>query len=177
MGAPLVFAGPGIPKGAETNALCYLLDVFPTLCAQVGITPLEDLDGVDLSPVWTGEADSVREAVFTSFRHLMKAVRDDRWKLIRYPPIDHVQLFDLERDPHETRNLAAEAGHAERVEALTSLMREWQARMGDDDPLSVPTPKPPRVDLTGRQRTEDRWQPDWIVEKYFRAPFGIRTSR
>ena len=177
MGAPLIFAGPGIPKGGESNALCYLLDVFPTLCAQVGITPLDDLDGLDLSPIWTGEADSVREAVFTSFRHLMKSVRDDRWKLIRYPPIDRVQLFDLELDPHETRNLAAEPGHAERVDALTNLMREWQAHMGDDDPLSVPDPEPHGIDLTGRQRTEDRWQPDWIVEKYFRSPYGSRTAR
>ena len=135
------------------------------------------MDGLDLSPIWMGEVDSVRDAVFTSFRHLMKAVRDERWKLIRYPPIDHVQLFDLERDPHETRNLAAEPRHAERVASLTNLMREWQAHMGDDDPLSVPDPEPGDIDLTGRQRTEDRWQPDWIVEKYFRGPFGTRTAR
>ena len=56
-------------------------------------------------------------------------------------------------------------------------MREWQAHMGDDDPLSVPDPEPHGIDLTGRQRTEDRWQPDWIVEKYFRSPYGSRTAR
>ncbi len=177
MGAPLIFAGPGIPAGAESSALCYLLDIFPTLCAEVGVRPPDGVDGLDLSPIWRGEADSVRDTIFTSFRDLMKAVRDDRWKLIRYPQIDHEQLFDLQADPHETRNLASVSDHADRVAALTELMRDWQARMGDDDPLSVPNPKPASVDLSGRERKEDRWQPGWIVEKYFRRPYGRRATR
>ena len=177
MGAPLVFSGPGVPQGAESDALCYLLDIFPTLCAMAGVDVPDGIDGRDLSPVWRGETDSVRDSIFTSFRDLMKAVRDDRWKLIRYPKVDHTQLFDLDADPHETRNLASDPAHASRVAGMMESMRSWQQRVGDDDPLQVSDPGPKEADLTGRKRSNDRWQPAWIVEKYFEPPYGRLSSR
>ena len=177
MGAPLVFSGPGIPEGGESSTFCYLLDIFPTLCSLVGVDPPPGIDGLDLSPVWKGEVASLRDSVFTSFRDLMKAVRDHRWKLIRYPKVDHTQLFDMEADRHETTNLADDPSHEGRVAELTGLMREWQARVGDSHPLVVPDPSPKEIDMTGRVQTRDRWQPAWIFEKYFEEPFGRLSSR
>ncbi len=171
MGAPLIFAGPGVPYG-ESDGLCYLLDIFPTVCGAVGVDPPESLDGHDLAPLWRGEANHVRESLYTSFRNIMKSVRDDRWKLIRYPRVDHVQLFDLQSDPHETRNLAQDVSQRGRVEAMTELMRSWQAKVGDTDPLEVANPMPKEIDMSTRERTRDRWQPDWIFEKYFEEPYG-----
>lgn len=177
MGAPLVFRGPGIPAGGESNVFCYLLDIFPTLCSLLGVQTPDGLDGRDLAPVWRGEPAAVRDSVFTAFRDLMRAVRDERWKLIRYPKIDHVQLFDLAADPHETKNLASDPAHAERIEALTAAMRAWQRRVGDEAPLAVDDPMPKAIDLTGREQQRDRWQPAWIFEKYFEPPYGRRPSR
>lgn len=172
MGAPLIFSGPGIPEGGSSDTFCYLLDIFPTLCSMLGVEMPDGIDGVDLSAVWNGDVESVRDSIFTSFRDLMKSVRGDRWKLIRYPQIDHVQLFDLASDPHETRNLAEDPAQAARIAELTKLMREWQARVGDDHPLTVENPKPKEIDLTGRKQSRDRWQPEWIFEKYFEEPYG-----
>lgn len=177
MGAPLIVSGPGVPRGGESDALCYLLDIFPTLCAMVGVDAPEGLDGRDLSPVWRGESAGSRDSLFTSFRDLMKAVRDDRWKLIRYPRINHAQLFDLQADPHETRNLASDPAQSGRVARMTETMREWQRAVGDDDPLRRDDPEPKEVDLSGRERNRDRWQPDWIFEKYFERPYGRLSSR
>lgn len=177
MGAPLIFSGPGIPKGRDSSAFCYLLDIFPTLCSVLGIETPAGVDGLDLSSIWRGDNTSVRSSIFTSFRNLMKAVRTDRWKLIRYPKINHTQLFDLENDPHETRNLSQAAAQSGRIGELTSLMREWQEKVGDRDPLAVPDPEPKEIDLTGRRQTRDRWQPEWIFEKYFEEPYGRISSR
>jgi hypothetical protein len=46
-------------------------------------------------------------------------------------------------------------------------MKEWQVRSGDT--LTVPLTNKPfeKIDLTGRKRTPDEWQPEWIVKKYF----------
>lgn len=177
MGAPLIFAGPGIPRGGESDTFCYLHDIFPTLCAVLGVKLPSQVDGVDLSPVWRGEVASVRDSIFTSFRDLMKAVRTDRWKLIRYPKIDHTQLFDLQSDPGETRNLATEPAQSGRIAELTTLLERWQERVGDTHPLTVAEPAPKEIDLTGRERSRDRWQPAWIFEKYFEEPYGQLTSR
>ena len=166
MGCPLLIAGPGIPRG-ESAALTYLYDIFPTLCGLTELTPPEGVEGQDLAPVWAGERAGVRDSLFLTYEDKMRAVRDERYKLIRYPLIDHEQLFDLATDPHELNDLSGEADQAERVAAMRTLLADWQVRMADPHPLEITTPQPMEIDLTGRARKPDRWQPAWIVEKYF----------
>ncbi len=99
----------------------------------------------------------------------MRSVRDDRWKLVVYPPINYRQLFDLKNDPHETKNLAENPAQKGRIQELTALMRQWQEKVGDDQPLTVDRPKSKEVRFDDFVRKPDRWQPEWIVEKYFRV--------
>jgi arylsulfatase A-like enzyme len=169
MRCPLIFVGPGIPRGQSTQAFSYLLDVFPTLCDATGIQPPRDLEGESLRPLWEGKKDRVRDSVFLPFLGIQRAVRDERWKLICYPKIGHLQLFDLQTDPQEKTNLIDRAECAPHIQRLLQLMKQWQAKVGDT--LELPTEnKPPQfVDLTGRKRIPDQWQPDWIVKKYFES--------
>ena len=81
------------------KALVYLYDIFPTLLGIAGVTEPEGVEGKDLGAVWRGETTKIRDTLFTSYEDIQRAVRDDRWKLIRYPQIDHAQLFDLDNDP------------------------------------------------------------------------------
>lgn len=166
MRCPLIVRGPGIPQGS-TDAFTYLFDLFPTLLAQGGAENPPGIDGRDLAPLWSGGDPTWRQSVFLPYRDLMRAVRDDRYKLIVYPGVNHRQLFDLQDDPDELRNLIAEPEHSETATRLDALLEGWRAAMGDATPLSVPDPAPLRRDLTGTERKPDRWQPDWIVEKYF----------
>ena len=167
MGCPLIFAGPGIPKGGSTKAFSYLLDIFPTVCGLTGLKAPPGVEGKDLRPIWQGRADGVRDSVFLSFSKIQRSVRDERWKLIRYPQINHTQLFDLKNDPDELNNLADEPSQAEHVKQMLKQLKGWQQKVGDSLPLTVANPKPKKIDMTGRSRKPDRWQPDWIVRKYF----------
>ena len=169
MRAPLIIAGPGIPRGGSSECLTYLFDIFPTILSLAGGPLPAPIDGRDLAPIWKGESDSVREALFLSFADSMRAVRRDSWKLIVYPQVNHLQLFNLEEDPDEILNRADDPGQADRVARMTVLLEEWQEHLGDDQALSSEDPGPLEIDLTGRERQPDRWQPDWIVEKYFDA--------
>jgi len=166
MKAPMILAGPGVPHG-ESGALVYLLDLFPTLCAAAGADAPDGLAGADLLPLARGERADVRASLFTSYEDKMRALRDERWKLIRYPRIDHTQLFDLATDPHELVDLAREPAQAERVERMLAELAAWQARVGDAQPLVVAEPEPMEYDPAGWEREPDRWQPDWIRAKYF----------
>ena len=96
-----------------------------------------------------------------------RAVRDERWKLIAYPALGYLQLFDLRADPHERTSLADRPEHAAEVARLRQLMRTWQSRVGDTVPIPATNTTPPAIDLTGLPRKTDQWQPDWIVKKYF----------
>lgn len=170
MRVPLVIAGPGIPKRKATRAFTYGFDLFPTLCDVLGVPSPPDLSGESLRPLWTGQRRRIRDSVFLAYLNLARAVRDERWKLIAYPTISHLQLFDLQRDPHETTNLADSPRHAPHLARLQQLMAHWQAKLGDTVTLPKTNRPPPPIDLTGRPRKPDRWQPDWIVKKYFGDP-------
>jgi arylsulfatase A-like enzyme len=149
MKPPLVFAGPGIPQG-ETQALVYLYDIFPTVCDLVGSKIPAGLDGKSLKPVIEGKASGVRDTLFLAYRDVQRAIRDSRWKLIRYPQVNVTQLFDLQNDPHELVNLADRPENAERIKSLTAEMKKWQADLGDKAPLIVENPQDPRWDPSDR---------------------------
>lgn len=167
MRCPLVFVGNNIPPGGSSQALTYLFDIYPTLCDILELETPDGMAGASLRAIWSGEQESVRDSMFLAYRDIMRAVGDGRWKLIRYPHINHTQLFDLHTDPHEMNNLAAEPAQAERVENMLDQMRTWQQKIDDHQPLSTDNPQPFTVDLTGKQRKPDKWQPEWIVKKYF----------
>ncbi|HEY2249836.1 MAG TPA: sulfatase-like hydrolase/transferase, partial [Planctomycetaceae bacterium] len=167
MRIPLIIAGPGIPAGKSTTAFTYLFDLFPTLCDCVGVDPPAGLEGESPRPLWEGTKSRVRDSVFLPFIDLQRAVRDDRWKLIAYPKIGHLQLFDLSTDRYETTNLIDRPENAAHVARLQELMRQWQTKEGDTLELLAVNKAPPAIDLSGRARKPDQWQPDWIVKKYF----------
>lgn len=167
MRVPLVISGPGLPRGRTCDAFTYLLDWFPTLCELLDERPPPGLEGFSLRPLWERRATSIRDSVFLPFQKIQRAVRDDRWKLIAYPQIGHLELFDLRKDPWEKRNLARDPRHRQQVDRLFDRMERWQRVVGDTVTLSREPRDPAPVDLTGQPRQPDPWQPKWIVEKYF----------
>ncbi|MBI3680173.1 MAG: sulfatase-like hydrolase/transferase [Acidobacteria bacterium] len=142
MKPPLIFAGPGIRRG-RSPALVYLLDIFPTVVDMVGGQPPAGLDGKSLKLVIEGRSKGVRDTLFLAYRDVQRAIRDERWKLIRYPHINRTQLFDLATDPYEKRNLADEPGQQARIGQLLEHLRQWQQRLGDKTPLTSANPRDP----------------------------------
>ena len=78
MRAPLIIAGPGIPRGRRSDALSYLLDIFPTLGDLAGVPAPEGSEGLSLAPVLAGKRRTVRDSIFTAYRDVQRAVRDER---------------------------------------------------------------------------------------------------
>ena len=169
MRCPLVFVGKDIPSGQSTNAFTYLLDIYPTILSltKTKLQPAMKLDGEDLSTIWNGTRDKLRDEVYLQYTKHQRSVREERWKLIRYPQINHTQLFDLENDPNEMTNLAESKEHKAHVDRLMTKLQTWQTNWGDKLPLTSKTPKPKAFDFTKAKRVPDRWQPKWIRDKYY----------
>jgi arylsulfatase A-like enzyme len=129
MKVPLIMAGPGIPPG-ESASLVYLLDLFPTLCELAGAPLPEGIDGRSFGPVLRGETTTHRESLLFAYRNVQRAIRDPRWKLIVYPQVNRVQLFDLESDPDELRDLASAPEHGERIAAMRARMFQLEHQLG-----------------------------------------------
>ena len=131
MRMPCIMRWPGtIPAGTVCREVAATIDVLPTLAALAGAEAPSDrvIDGKDISPLLTGKpgAKSPHEAYF--FRG--RAVRSGKWKLhlsgrgkVQGKPKEFAgQLYDLEADIAESRNVAKE--HPEVVERLTTLLLE-----------------------------------------------------
>ena len=69
-----------------------------------------------------------------------KAIRDDRWKLIRYPNVDKTQLFDLKADPEETQNLADDPIHTDHRARLTQQLIDGLNEAGETERVRSESP-------------------------------------
>jgi arylsulfatase A-like enzyme len=133
---PLVFCGPGVAKGAKCDTLCYLLDIYPTLCSLAGLDAPEGLEGQSLTPALRGQDQKGRESLFFAYKDVQRAVRDERFKLVEYDVAGRrtTQLFDLDDDPWELKNLAQDSRYAQRLQNLRNRLVHWKEKL--DDPGS-----------------------------------------
>ncbi|AZU05113.1 steryl-sulfatase [Glycocaulis alkaliphilus] len=122
---PTFVSWPGrIEPGTEMPGLAQHIDFAPTLAAIAGASLPADrlIDGVDLTPFLTGEAEGEpRETLFWRSGHY-EAVIHQGWKLQRTQRPDRVWLFDLSSDPEERNDLSA--AEPQRVAALAALLDE-----------------------------------------------------
>jgi choline-sulfatase len=120
---PLVVAGPGFPQGVRVRTPVTQWDLNAAIFAAVGVPRPSDLAGV---PLQTVAPDDRTRAVFAEYHgHGTQGssfmVRQGGWKLIYHAKAPH-QLFDLDSDPLEMRDLAPT--EPARVRAMTALLRE-----------------------------------------------------
>ena len=118
VGVPLLLAGPGIPENNVVTAPVSLVDVYPTIvdALHLPVAPDEsDLRGESLLPLARGERVDERN-IFAEYHAMgsitgMFMLRSGRYKFVYYAGYE-AQLFDLESDPGELRDLAADPQYA-----------------------------------------------------------------
>lgn len=113
---PMLFSGPGISGNTASHALTSHLDFVATLATFFDLTPTHQ-EGLDLSSILTGRNHDVRDHLFAEYhpradlRVYNQTVITDRWRYTCYPnEPSWGELFDLESDPWEHRNLFGEPG-------------------------------------------------------------------
>ena len=137
MRVPLIVAGPGIAADRRSDAMCYLFDVMPTLGRLCGVAAPKDANGRDFAEVLREPSKPARPFLMFGYKSVQKALNDGRWKLIRYPHVDRTQLFDLQSDPAETKDLSADPSQAERIKAMLARLGTEMKADGDNDPLTA----------------------------------------
>lgn len=124
---PLIFSGPGIPEGLLCDQYVYLLDIFPTLCDLLKIDHPKSVEGLSLCPLMQNPNKPLRETLYFAYTDLIRAVKDDRFKLIEYKgQTRHTQLFDLKADPSERQNLYGSPGSDPTVSRLRSELKRYR---------------------------------------------------
>ncbi len=100
---------PDGPRGKRCDAWVQNLDFTPTLMSLLGLNR-DDFHGFDVWPTALGDAPPPREFVTTGWGG-NACVRDDDWAVhltvTRPDYAETAQVYDLRRDPQETRNVAS----------------------------------------------------------------------
>jgi choline-sulfatase len=129
---PYVFTGPGIEAGEKNDALVYLQSAFATTCEMARVETPDTVQFPSLVPLLTGKKKEGYESIYGAYRHFQRMVRTDRYKLIRYPHVDEIQLFDMKKDPWEMKDLAEDSQYAQTVKDLDARLHRWMKVTGDE---------------------------------------------
>jgi arylsulfatase A-like enzyme len=120
-----------IEANITTNHPSWFPDIFPTLAELGGIKPTaNDLDGVSLTATLFGKGDQQASPYLYWSHHRQRAVRQGRWKLMRfYETYNDItryrdELYDLERDMAEQNDLAQ--AQPEQLKALVRRLNSLE---------------------------------------------------
>ncbi|MGB9606890.1 MAG: sulfatase family protein, partial [Bryobacteraceae bacterium] len=136
---PLVIASPGGELGrGERTDLVTQADLAPTLAALAGVAWPSPVTGLNLARV----RDPRRQIFLEYFAkqrwvNPIRTIRTRRWKLNRYDR-GNVELYDLERDPDELRNLAGDPSLAGLRSELEARLDAWRKRWPEIPPRTRP---------------------------------------
>ena len=117
---PFIITGSpelGFKPGLRRQQLAALEDIMPTLLALAGVPNPPKVDGVNLLPALRGDSQPTRDILHVEHApcygpaQAFHCLTDGRFKYIWRPANGQEQLFDLDADPREERNLAADAAN------------------------------------------------------------------
>jgi arylsulfatase A-like enzyme len=98
-----------------------LLDIYPTLLELCGLPAKAGLEGLSLLPQCRDARAPRERPAITTHNVGNHAVRSERWRYIRYANGGE-ELYDLQADPHEWTNLAADPGRQETIRELAKWL-------------------------------------------------------
>ncbi|MDE6164309.1 MAG: DUF4976 domain-containing protein, partial [Muribaculaceae bacterium] len=142
LNTPLLMRLPaGLDASGEIDEMVQNIDYAPTFLELAGVDVPDDMHGVSLVPLLRGEKpDEWRDAVYYHYyeypaEHAVKrhyGVRTDRYKLMHfYNDIDCWELYDLQEDPLEMKNIYGDPGTEEVTASLKRRLKELQQEYND----------------------------------------------
>ena len=113
---PLIMSIPGYAPG-RTQSITELVDLFPTLSEVVGLNVPVGLQGVSLVPVLNDPAATAKRGALSFASGYSWRTSD--WAYMRYTDGSE-ELYDMNEDPGQFRNLAKDPEHATTLKRLTA---------------------------------------------------------
>ncbi len=132
--APLWVRVPGAPgNGQVCREFVEFVDFLPTVGELVGLDLPTNLEGLSFSPLLTNPSRPWKKAVFMVENENNQVVRSRKFSYLAFQkgPVP-AALFDLEKDPWETVNLADDPAYAKTRQDMAELLKAgWKAALPD----------------------------------------------
>ena len=134
---PFIARWPGVIKADSTSDhVSAFWDFLPTCCELLGQEPPSDIDGISMLPTLLGQSEKqqIHEYLYWELNG-QQAVRMGDWKAVRTKPNREIELYNLNKDIAEQRDLADE--HPEIVAKIADIFKNGRTE-SDVFPLSKP---------------------------------------
>ena len=125
---PLMAVGPGIPAGKTTDEPVYLQDIMATSLDLAGIEKPDHVQFHSFKPIWEGKGKGYK-TIYGGYLRSQRCVIKDGWKLLLFPNVPKIQLFDTKLDPLEVNDLYGR--EPEKAKALFQDFLKLQEETGD----------------------------------------------
>jgi N-acetylglucosamine-6-sulfatase len=135
---PMVMRYPKLIKaGMKIDPMVLNIDLAPTFIELANAKPIDGCQGQSLLPLLKGDSSTWRKsALFEYFLEkpypnieTWQAIRTERWKFIHYTDLhDMDELYDLQADPYEMKNLIHDSASASQLEQLKKELADLQEK-------------------------------------------------
>ncbi|UCS91866.1 sulfatase-like hydrolase/transferase [Echinicola marina] len=134
---PLMISGPDIPKGKLVDEDVYLQDI---MASSLDLAHIEKPSYVAFNSFLDlakgkQERGHYENGIYGAYMNSQRMIRKDGFKLMVYPKINKILLFDMNKDPMEMNDLSQEPEYADRVKSMFEDLLKLQEEM--DDPLDL----------------------------------------
>jgi arylsulfatase A-like enzyme len=124
---PLVARWPGhIKPDSVSDHICAFWDFLPTAADLAGLPAPPQTDGISFAPTLTGGVQREHDHLYWDYGHVRnefkQCAREDKWKGVRNGVNSPIELYNLEANIGETRNLAAD--HPQVVRSIESIFHD-----------------------------------------------------
>jgi arylsulfatase A-like enzyme len=183
MGVSLITRFPeGHRAGEAEDAMVSTMDLFPTFCEYLDAPVPEWVEGPSLLPLVRGDADSVRERVFSEVTYHAayepkRCVRTDRYKYVRRFDEEYTREVGPNTDDGPSKRFLTERGFLDRErprEALYDLYHDPNER---ENLIEDPAHRDVREALSGRLRDWMERTDDPILSGPVSKPEGAVADR
>ena len=125
---PFIASWPGvIEAGTTSDHISAFWDFLPTCTDLAGIETPQNIDGISMLPALLGKKEEQQQHPYLYWefhegKGSKQAVRFENWKAVSFLADNRIELYDLESDPYEQDDLAAQ--HPEIIAKAQKLMTE-----------------------------------------------------
>ncbi len=141
---PLIVYWPGVTQtGSVSKEPVATMDLYPTIASILGLSMESQFDGMSLTPLLKDPRSKLdRDTLFWHYPHYygtttpVSSIRQGNWKLLEYFEDNRLELYDLNSDIGETKNLADSMPHI--AKKLQQSLVDWRKQVN----ASMPKPNP-----------------------------------
>jgi arylsulfatase A-like enzyme len=138
---PLIMAGPGIPVNKKNNGFTYLSDINPTIYEYLNIQKPSSVEALSLMPSIKNPGANIRTQMYNVYGHWSRSIKtSDGFKLIVYnvKGVLTTQLFNLNNDPYEINNLAADPAMQSKIISMRAALKKEMLDKHDNLNIDLP---------------------------------------